>query len=88
MLLLYEERVLGFHVLSLGQGRMLYSYGAVFASEAISTMIAIYFGESIIANEVLGATKGRSMGWGFVAFGFGMSFAVGAFVLLCWPIKS
>lgn len=48
-----------------------YSLGAIFASECISTTIAIYLGESIIANEVLAGTKGRAMGWGFVALGFG-----------------
>ena len=53
-----------------------YSYAVIFASEALSMMVAIYFGESVIANEVLRMTKGRSMGWGFVALGFGMSFGV------------
>jgi hypothetical protein len=40
---------------------MAYSYAAVFASEFISTLFAIYLGESIIANEVLAGTKGRAM---------------------------
>jgi hypothetical protein len=40
---------------------MAYSYTAIFASEFISTLIAIYLGESIIANEVLQGTKGRAM---------------------------
>jgi hypothetical protein len=40
---------------------MAYSYAAIFASESISTLIAIYLGESIIANEVLAGTKGRAM---------------------------
>lgn len=50
---------------------MAYSLGAIFASECIATLLAIYLGESIIANEVLAGTKGRNMGWGFVALGFG-----------------
>lgn len=43
--------------------------------------MAIYLGESIIANELLCKTKGRSMGWGFVALGFGLSFGIGIFML-------
>lgn len=58
-----------------------YSYQVVFASEAISTLMAIYFGESVIANEVLSMTKGHSMGWGFVSLGFGMAFGVGILVM-------
>ncbi|KAI8110759.1 hypothetical protein M9434_004335 [Picochlorum sp. BPE23] len=58
-----------------------YSYGAIFASEVISMMMAIYFGESVIANEVLSKTKGRSMGWGFVALGFGLSFGIAILTL-------
>lgn len=56
-----------------------YSSAAIFASEAIATCFAIYIGESCIANEVLAATKGRAMGWGFVALGFGLAFGVGKF---------
>ena len=56
---------------------MVYSNAAIFASEAISTTLAIYLGESIIANELLPKTKGRAMGWGFVALGFGMAFGFG-----------
>ena len=39
-------------------------------------LVTIYFGESVIANEVLCATKGHGMGWGAVALGFGMSFGM------------
>ncbi len=38
-----------------------YTPAAIFASETIATLIAIYLGESIIANEVLAGTKGRAM---------------------------
>lgn len=58
-----------------------YSYGAIFASEVLSMMMAIYFGECVIANEVLSKTKGRSMGWGFVALGFGLSFGIAILTL-------
>jgi len=53
-----------------------YSNAAVFGSEAIAMCFTIYLGESIIANELLCRTKGRSMGWGMVALGFGLSFGV------------
>lgn len=54
-----------------------YSKAAIFFSETLATCTAIYLGEAIIANEVLAATKGRAMGWGFVALGFGLAFGIG-----------
>ena len=60
---------------------MAYSPAAIFASEAIAMTFTIYLGESIIANELLAATKGRAMGWGFVAFGFGLAFGFGIMIL-------
>lgn len=59
----------------------MYTSPVIFASEAIATMLAIYFGESVVANEVLSMTKGNSMGWGFVSLGFGMAFGVGTLVM-------
>ncbi|KAL6784513.1 hypothetical protein ACKKBF_B02105 [Auxenochlorella protothecoides x Auxenochlorella symbiontica] len=53
-----------------------YSLAAKCGSEIIATCITIYIGESILANEFLAKTKGNRMGWGFVAFGFGMSFGI------------
>ncbi|KAL6785021.1 hypothetical protein ACKKBG_A02105 [Auxenochlorella protothecoides x Auxenochlorella symbiontica] len=53
-----------------------YSLAAKCGSEIIATCITIYIGESILANELLAKTKGNRMGWGFVAFGFGMSFGI------------
>ena len=55
----------------------MYTSAAIFASEFISTCFAIYLGEAIIANELLPGTKGRAMGWGFVALGFGFAFGFG-----------
>lgn len=54
-----------------------YSLAAQCGSEMIASCLIIYLGESIIANELLAKTKGRAMGWGFVALGFGLAFGVG-----------
>lgn len=53
-----------------------YSNAAIFGAEALGTATAIYLAESVVANELLAKTKGRSMGWGFVAFGYGLAFGV------------
>ena len=39
--------------------------------------LIIFLGNSVIANELLSNTKGRLMGWGFVALGYGMAFTAG-----------
>lgn len=39
--------------------------------------MTIFLGNSVIANELLSNTKGRLMGWGFVALGYGMAFGMG-----------
>ncbi|KAJ3262424.1 hypothetical protein HDU77_000342 [Chytriomyces hyalinus] len=51
-----------------------YSLGTRCLTEFLATFCAIGFGEGIIANEVLPTTKGHALGFGWVAFGFGMSF--------------
>jgi glycerol uptake facilitator-like aquaporin len=55
-----------------------YSYplGAKALSEFVGMTLTIFFGESIIANELLPSTKGHGMGYLPVAFGFGLSFGV------------
>ena len=40
---------------------MAYSNAAIFVSEFITTMFAIYMAESVVATELLPETKGRSM---------------------------
>lgn len=65
---------------------MVYTNAAIFASEVISTCFAIYVGESIIANELLPATKGRAMGWGFVALGFGKDTWIGVCMRMAFII--
>ncbi|KAL3904258.1 MAG: hypothetical protein SGARI_005000, partial [Bacillariaceae sp.] len=55
-----------------------YSYplGAKVLSEFVGMTMTIFFGESIIANELLPSTKGHGMGFLAVAFGFGLAFGV------------
>jgi len=48
----------------------------VFGSEVCSSFLAILFGLSVVANDHLAKTKGSSFGFGFIAFGFGMAFAL------------
>eukprot|EP01025_Chloroclados_australasicus_P035205 TRINITY_DN3591_c0_g1_i1.p1 TRINITY_DN3591_c0_g1~~TRINITY_DN3591_c0_g1_i1.p1 ORF type:complete len:500 (-),score=39.15 TRINITY_DN3591_c0_g1_i1:457-1869(-) len=45
-------------------------------AEGMGTFVAIYLGEAILANEILPGTKGHELGFGWVAFGFGMAFFV------------
>lgn len=53
-----------------------YSLPAKFATEVLSSTLAMYLGLGVVANDHLARTKGGSFGFGFIAFGFGMAFAV------------
>ena len=56
---------------------MTYTLLQKFGTEACSSFLAILFGLSVVANDHLLKTKGgNSVGFGFIAFGFGMSFAI------------
>lgn len=44
-----------------------YPLGARAAAEAIGTFAAVFLANSVVANDVLEATKGRNMGYGWVA---------------------
>eukprot|EP00842_Homolaphlyctis_polyrhiza_P001958 jgi/Hompol1/2763/HPOL_003025-RA len=55
---------------------MVYSLGTRCTTEFLATALAIFLGDSVIANELLPGTKGHAMGFGFVAIGFGASFGV------------
>jgi len=56
---------------------MAYTLLQKFGTEACSSFLAILFGLSVVANDHLLKTKGgNSVGFGFIAFGFGMSFAI------------
>eukprot|EP01024_Parvocaulis_polyphysoides_P043023 TRINITY_DN39287_c1_g2_i1.p1 TRINITY_DN39287_c1_g2~~TRINITY_DN39287_c1_g2_i1.p1 ORF type:complete len:458 (-),score=65.63 TRINITY_DN39287_c1_g2_i1:877-2250(-) len=51
-----------------------YTLMARCGAECMGTFTAIFLGESILANEILPGTKGHELGFGWVAFGFGMAF--------------
>jgi glycerol uptake facilitator-like aquaporin len=51
-----------------------YPLGAKVLSEFVGMTLTIFFGESIIANELLPSTKGHGMGFLAVAIGFGLAF--------------
>ncbi|KAG7351817.1 permease glycerol uptake facilitator domain containing protein [Nitzschia inconspicua] len=53
-----------------------YPLGAKVLSEFTGMTLTIFFGESIIANELLPSTKGHGMGFLAVALGFGLAFGV------------
>lgn len=55
---------------------MAYSLAAKFATETISSALAMYFGLGVVANDHLRRTKGSGFGFGFIALGFGMAFAL------------
>jgi glycerol uptake facilitator-like aquaporin len=51
------------------------TYSQQLLSEYFATLTLILVGNSCIANELLPATKGHSMGFGFVALAFGIAVA-------------
>ncbi|KAI8910075.1 aquaporin-like protein [Entophlyctis helioformis] len=53
-----------------------YSLGTRCMTEFLGTAMAIFLGDSVIANELLPQTKGHGMGFGWIATSFGMSFGV------------
>lgn len=56
---------------------MAYTLLQKFGTEVFSSFLAMLFGLSVVANDHLLKTKGgNSIGFGFIAFGFGMSFAI------------
>ncbi|AGE55952.1 glycerol uptake facilitator protein [Acanthocystis turfacea Chlorella virus MO0605SPH] len=55
---------------------MSYSLLEKFGTEACSSFLAMLFGLSVVANDHLLKTKGHKIGFGFIAFGFGMAFAM------------
>ncbi|KAJ1568717.1 hypothetical protein HK405_014639 [Cladochytrium tenue] len=53
-----------------------YSLGKRCLTEFLGMFVAISLGESLLANEMLPSTKGHAMGYGWVAYGFGLAFGV------------
>lgn len=54
-----------------------YTLAAKCLSEGSGMAIVIFMSESILANHVLPNSKGHSIGFGWVALGFGCSIYVG-----------
>ncbi|AGE56437.1 glycerol uptake facilitator protein [Paramecium bursaria Chlorella virus NE-JV-1] len=54
----------------------MYALWQIFLSEFLSSTFALFVGLGVVANEHLNKTKGNEFGFGFVAFGFGMAFAI------------
>jgi glycerol uptake facilitator protein len=50
-----------------------------FVGEFLGTAILIILGNGVVANVLLGKTKGHGAGWIVIAFGWGMAVYVGAF---------
>lgn len=74
---IYKKRVFDNPSIKLLQfTKMTYNLLQIFASEAISSFLAILIGLSVVANDHLLKTKGHGVGFGFIAFGFGMAFAI------------
>ncbi|KAJ8328012.1 hypothetical protein QVD99_006258 [Batrachochytrium dendrobatidis] len=53
-----------------------YSLATRCLTEFLGTALAIFLGDSVIANELLPLTKGHSMGFGWIATAFGMAFTL------------
>lgn len=53
-----------------------HSLSTKFVTEVISSALSMYLALGVIANNIFARNNGGSFGFGFVAFGFGMSFAV------------
>lgn len=51
-----------------------------FTAEFIGTMLLIILGDGVVANVVLGKTKGNNSGWIVITFGWAMAVYVGVFV--------
>lgn len=54
--------------------------GNVFLLETLGTMVLIILGGGVVANQVLGKTKGNSTGWVLITFGWGFAVFAGVYV--------
>ena len=53
----------------------------IFLPELLGTMLLIIFGDGVVANVVLGKTKGQNSGWIVIATGWGMAVVVGVYAV-------
>lgn len=51
----------------------------IFMSEFFGTMLLIIFGDGVVANVVLGKTKGQNSGWIVIATGWAMAVVIGVY---------
>ena len=49
--------------------------------EFIGTMLLVIFGDGVVANVVLGQTKGQNSGWIVIATGWAMAVAIGVYAV-------
>ncbi len=54
---------------------------APFLGEVIGTMLLVFFGDAVVANVVLGKTKGNSSGWIVITWAWAMAVFVGAYAV-------
>ncbi|MFF0611006.1 MIP/aquaporin family protein [Nocardia tengchongensis] len=55
-------------------------FSSIFASEALDTGILILLGAGVVANVVLGKSKGFDGGWLLISFGWGIGVFAGVYV--------
>jgi glycerol uptake facilitator protein len=53
----------------------------IFLPELLGTMLLIIFGDGVVANVVLGKTKGQNSGWIVIATGWGMAVVVAVYAV-------
>ncbi|WP_433671193.1 hypothetical protein ACQP06_06545 [Nocardia sp. CA-136227] len=54
-------------------------FSSIFVSEALGTGILILFGAGVVANVVLGKSKGFDGGWLLISFGWGIAVFAGVY---------
>lgn len=54
---------------------------APFLGEVIGTMLLVFFGDAVVANVILGKTKGNNSGWIVITWAWAMAVFVGAYAV-------
>jgi glycerol uptake facilitator protein len=50
-----------------------------FIAEAVGTALLVMFGNGVVANQLLGKTKGNDTGWMLISTGWGLAVAIAAY---------
>src|SRR5260370_21722891 len=58
----------------------------IFLPELLGTMLLIILGDGVVANVVLGKTKGQNSGWIVIATGWGMAVVVGVYAVAGYTV--